>query len=700
MTSEHQDNTAASAAAEAVRRGYQPVPIRDRDKRPHGSSWTQLRWDSLEQAEASFLRWAEDGAGGVGLILGEPSRGLLDIDLDHPKAVRLRDYFLPPTAMVGGRTSRPRSHYWYIVDNLEHLPGTRRYKMPDGNVSVELRSTGSQTVIAPSIHPSGEPYRWYGQPWGGDEGPAVVDGRKLALQVALLGMGAVLLDNWPRQGSRHDAYLALAGGLLRFGEGVHPFWKMNASVLIRALADATNDEDGAEAREREVMGTTLSRLNAGGSAVGFPRLAEILGTDHAEMTRRMAREVESLAGFVSEPERIAAVEHPEDSPSTASPSVPDSLISTLPPEQRNPLEERESTWEAVDLEPYLANEIVVPEPSVLLREDGKGVFYPGRVNSLYGKSESGKTWCAYGAVAQEVERGERVVILDFEDEPAGTLLRLRSLGLGDDDIKNQVRYVHPEGPLADMQRYKFGDRPTDLGRDNSAAFRSLLERFDPTLIVADGMTALYGLHGHDTNDAGGTDVVTTWLKALCRGGRTTVVVIDHTGKAGGAGSSPIGAHHKIAMVQGTALRVDPVKRPVPGDIGTLRLVVYKDRLGEVRKISTKSSEEPVAAKVVIDSRKEGFTRLTLEVPDEKEIVLGDGDVMARKLEKLSHAAEAEQSIIDFFEGDADREVTTKEVCEELDLDAEVVRAAWAALTARGDVQRLGSTRYTRYRLQA
>src|SRR5699024_12194832 len=71
-------------------------------------------------------------------------------------------------------------------------------------------------------------------------------------------------------------------------------------------------------------------------------------------------------------------------------------------------------------------------------------------------------------------------------------------------------------------------RSSDLQAE--AVFMSLLDAFDPTLIVVDGMTVLYGLHGHDTNEATATDVITSWLKSLCRGGRTTTIVIDHTGK--------------------------------------------------------------------------------------------------------------------------------------------------------------------------
>src|SRR4029077_14035059 len=120
---------------------------------------------------------------------------------------------------------------------------------------------------------------------------------------------------------------------------------------------------------------------------------------------------------------------------------------------------------------------------------------------------SAKSWIALLACAQEMAKGGRVLYLDFEDGPEGTIARLEALGCGPDDIQKQFRYVVPDGPLADMQRSRWGGaQGTADGDASAAAFLALLDEFDPTLIIADGMTVLYGLHGHDTNDAMGTDV--------------------------------------------------------------------------------------------------------------------------------------------------------------------------------------------------
>lgn len=677
------EQSSTEAALTALEYGYQPIPIRDGGKAPMGSGWQRTRWTSEEEVREAFESASANGASGIGLLLGEPSGGLVDVDLDHHHALRLRDHFLPPSDMATGREGRALSHRWYIVADDPEVMETRRYKLPDGQVSVELRWTGTQTVIPPSTHPSGERYRWEGDPWGK---PARVSGRRLSIQVALLGLGAVLLDAWPETGSRHEAYLALAGGLLRYGDGVHPYWERNLPVLIGAIADATHDDDGAETRIRTVMGTTLDRLRQGREATGFNRLGEMIGLEHMEAVRRMAKEVESRSGFV--PGASA-------SPGLPTPPTPSNEVREQTDLTRSPMEERVSSWAAVDLGPYLSGEIEMPEPTLLRRADGAGLFYPGRVNSLFGSSESAKSWIALTACVQEMARGERVVYVDLEDEPAGAVVRLRALGAADEDITKLFRYVHPDGPIAAMQRYAYGDKPTAAGDLAQDMFHDLLESFDPTLIVADGMTVLYGLHGHDTNAATSTDVITSWLKSLTRGGRTGVIVIDHTGKVSGPGTSPIGAHHKVAMVQGSALRADAVDRPVPGGVGTVRLVVYKDRPGAVREVSSTGTEQ-LAALFRMDSREEGVTKVEIESPPEGTMVIGDSPAMEAKLEQMADSQEVLEALLDHMAEDPEAEYLTADVAKDLEYPEKSIRETWRVLRDTGLVEMRGSRRWAKY----
>jgi hypothetical protein len=167
-----------------------------------------------------------------------------------------------------------------------------------------------------------------------------------------------------------------------------------------------------------------------------------------------------------------------------------------------------------------------------------------------------------------------------------------------------------------MQRDRWGtSHVSPTGQKNQELFEHALETIDPTLIVADGMTVIYGLHGLDANDSVSTDIITGWLKKLTRNGRTTVIIIDHTTKGAERGSTPIGSGHKQAMVQGSMIQVWPVKQPMPDAVGEVELIVLKDRPGQVRKISVKSGmKAQLAATVELDSLVPGVTTVTISAP--------------------------------------------------------------------------------------
>jgi len=632
-----------AAALEAIRAGRQIIPIRPGTKRPTFQGWPNVTWDpttTVEQFEARLKEWGfEPGEPyNLGVVLGPTSGNLVDVDIDHPKAKRFRD-LLPRTQARSGRPGSPESHFWYIAEPgtsgnaaLDSIPSTRRYQVehvPAGavaDVTIEFRyDRGVQTVIPPSDwvpkdweafgrDPSlRETRTWWREPWGGDVGPARVNGRKLAVQVALVALATTLLDNWPSSGGRHEAYLALAGALLRQADGVvHSFWERNAGVLIRALASASNDDDGPDAREHESLDSTIKGIRDGKNVWGFPKLAEMIGDAHATQARTLVAEVESLAGYQS---RQATSLGPTGAspaigtpPTTTAPSTPSSPATGAPgagdagaPVETEPLET--GSWGPIDLDPYLSGLLPTVAPTVLRRDDGHALFYPGRLNMLFAPSESGKTLVALYTALEVMASGERVVYLDFEDEPVNTIERLRAMGAGDDDLRLLFTYIRPDEPIATMQRDHWGgQKTTPVGEANALLFRHTLDQVDPALIIADGMTSIYGLHGLDSNNSVETDVITSWLKSLARNGRTTVIIIDHMSKAGDKGSMPIGSQHKVSMVQGTLLQVWPVRQPVLGSIGELELIVLKDRPGQVRKHAGRiSGRAQVAAKVTIDS---------------------------------------------------------------------------------------------------
>ncbi|TWT80534.1 hypothetical protein CA13_19790 [Planctomycetes bacterium CA13] len=145
----HPPTDVRTQAAIYRQRGWYAVPIRPGSKSPVLSGWQNLRIEA-DQIKLHFS--AKDN---IGILLGEPSGWLVDVDLDCAEAIELADQYLPPTLAITGRPSAPRSHRWYIAIGAT----TEKHTDPsDGSMIVELRSTGTQTVVGPSVHPDGEAY--------------------------------------------------------------------------------------------------------------------------------------------------------------------------------------------------------------------------------------------------------------------------------------------------------------------------------------------------------------------------------------------------------------------------------------------------------------------------------------------------------------------------------------------------------------
>lgn len=166
--------SALDAAVQYARRGWKPIPIPTRSKNPGFSGWQQLYLD-----EADLPKHFNCKPQNIGILLGEPSGWLIDVDLDHSLAVQLAGEYLPHTAAVFGRTTKPKSHWLYrAAKPIE----TKKFRSPTAGMIVELRSTGAQTVFPPSIHELGEAIEWDGV--AGE--PALIDPEELLGALELL----------------------------------------------------------------------------------------------------------------------------------------------------------------------------------------------------------------------------------------------------------------------------------------------------------------------------------------------------------------------------------------------------------------------------------------------------------------------------------------------------------------------------------
>ena len=85
-------------AAAYIRKGYAAIPVQSQSKRPITSGWQNLKLN-----EDNFKEYFTSPYMNVGVVLGDASNGLIDVDLDDPVALLYADHFLPKTDSIFGR---------------------------------------------------------------------------------------------------------------------------------------------------------------------------------------------------------------------------------------------------------------------------------------------------------------------------------------------------------------------------------------------------------------------------------------------------------------------------------------------------------------------------------------------------------------------------------------------------------------------
>jgi AAA domain len=210
--------------------------------------------------------------------------------------------------------------------------------------------------------------------------------------------------------------------------------------------------------------------------------------------------------------------------------------------------------------------IVAPKPTLLLRSDGVGLLYPGKVHTLAGEPESGKSWIALAESVRLVEAGDRVLYMDYEDSMLSVGERLLALGISDQAIERFV-YVHPDAALDD-------DEIEELHTDGEFA-----------LVVIDAASEAFARYGLDPiSNADATAFFVRCPRAFARHG-AAVLLLDHVTKnREGRGPGPIGAQHKRAASD-VVLLVRADAYPSRASAGLLKLQMDKDRPGHLRSHS-------------------------------------------------------------------------------------------------------------------
>jgi hypothetical protein len=275
-----------------------------------------------------------------------------------------------------------------------------------------------------------------------------------------------------------------------------------------------------------------------------------------------------------------------------------------------------SSWADIDLGPALDGSYVRPETGILFRDDGLGLFYPGKEHSLYGETESGKSWIALIATAQVLIAGGRVMYTDLESDMFEMVERLVALGVPEWAILDRLSYINPEDGLKDS-----AVNAAELSRKFQKPYQ---------LVVIDSMNEALGLDGMSSMS---TDDVTKWMRVvprmIAKACGAAILIIDHVTKSGESrGRFAIGSQAKLASVSGASFVVEPESPLGRGLVGEIVIRIAKDRPGTLRGKAAEwraADRTQEIARIVVDATDASklIVKVNGPVPDDERPTLQD-----------------------------------------------------------------------------
>ena len=246
-----------------TKKGWALVRLKPRDKMPIGSGWQKAG-----HPPAAFR--PEDN---VGVLLGQASGNLLDLDLDSAEAQVIADWLAPASWWRFGHSNT----VGHLLLRAHHVPDdfTRKPFLDQREPLVDVRGSRHQTMLPPSTHPNGQPVQWHqtgqwlAQPPNGPVPSVHFD------HVMQFVENVVQLTRIARRwtaGSRHDAALALAGWLAHSG-----VTRDFASGAFTAVLHAAGDDEVPD--RMAAFDTTWARAESGGNVQGIATLKQLLSPD-------------------------------------------------------------------------------------------------------------------------------------------------------------------------------------------------------------------------------------------------------------------------------------------------------------------------------------------------------------------------------------------------------------------------------------
>lgn len=595
--------TAARAYAEA---GWYVVPIRRGTKHPGsvvGENWQR----KSSRTNAQLEEWWARTDYGIALHVGRSGALVFDVDVPSriPDVLREAIARHQPPYQSTRSTVPDKGHYVFATDG--------HYGNSPGNLGLawgEVRGKNGIIVVSPSIHESaaeGGHYAWQrigAVPWLpielAEQLPGTADPSEVATDTEVRafadsytsdmdrGLLIPVIQRFDRDvgdgGSRHGAMVTVACWAAReSAAGAYPAAKAQATLRRKFIEVMRSSRPGSD--------RVLSTAQAG---------AEFDGIWAWAVSQALTADLNAVR------ERIEATPRPGSGLGFDPPSAPRNDAEPGGPSGDTDDDDR-SSWLPMDLGPYLDGTYVAPATGILHRDDGVGMFYPGRVHWAHGESESGKSWIAQIAAVAILAAGGDVTYLDHESDPPEVIGRFLALGVDTGTLAKHLHYIRPESSA--------------MNKANWEAFTELLDS-RPLLAIIDGVTDALGLDHVSSKD---TDEVAAWVRRMPRklAAKTgaAVICIDHVTKdPDDRGRYMIGSQAKMNGIDGAAFLIEPREPMGRGMVGEIELRIAKDRPGTLRPHGgayRRSDRTQEFARITIDATNPTALEVTITGPSQE-----------------------------------------------------------------------------------
>jgi len=656
----------------AIANGARVAPVAPGKKVPALESWPTKATDD----PATIERWWTGPFAGHGVCIVTGTRTtdgrcLFVVDVDQKPGIdgyeTLADLIaehgdLPDTLTT--LTPSGGSHLYFVAPHGVEIRNNQSGKLGPG---LDIRGEGGQVVAPPSVHPTGARYEWaLDSPLKAADAPqwlidlltpdpdeptrertpprqADPNSDRPGDQWAAATSWADLLtaDGW-RFGYADKAaeYWARPGKEVR--EGVSASVGFGGYDLLKVFTSSLGDMGlAAEA--------TYSKL-------GYLAATRFGGDHHAAASWLVTQ------GWGTSDDQIMAGLVPKEP--TATDTVQAVVVLPMQPEPVAPAD-MSTMWHiatADDIAAVLGPDYTPPKPTIGRIADDRWLYYPGKVHSLAGEPNVGKTWIALLGVVEVIKDGQRAMVIDYEDTLATTASRLRTLGLTIDEILTGLIHITPEVNI------KGGMVPDEVA--DAAA--------ECALVVIDSVGEALAACGL-SQDADGD--VAQWMQRVPRrlaARGPAVVLLDHLAKNSDTrGRWAIGSQRKLAAIDGAAYGAELAGTGFSKTKdGFVKLVCNKDRGGNFAN----------GTRVATLHFQPSHGQLHVDV----ECNVYDADAPADH--RPTHVMEKVNRLL-HQSGD----MSARKICDAINGRAEITRKAIDALLDNGSIERVGSGAHVRLR---